>query len=88
MWQYGNRHYQAKRFSEAADWFLSGSHKIFKNMGPTSSSKCFRKAALCHIERREYAKASAIIRRCPTTEATTHYVIMLTAINQGENVLL
>ncbi|KAK0440725.1 hypothetical protein EV421DRAFT_1814595, partial [Armillaria borealis] len=83
LWQYGDRHYHAKRWSDAADWFIAGSHKLFRENCPTSSSKCHRKAALCYIEHREYAKASAVIRRCPITEAATHYVIFLTAVHQG-----
>ncbi|TFK38784.1 meiosis protein SPO22/ZIP4 like-domain-containing protein [Crucibulum laeve] len=83
IWQYGDRHYHAKRWSQAADWYLAGSHELFRKSSLSTSSKCFRKAALCHIEQREYAKASTVIRRCPTSEATTHYVIFLTAIHQG-----
>lgn len=45
--------------------------------------KCYRKAALCYIEKREYAQASAVIRRCPQNEAATLYVIFLIAIQQG-----
>jgi hypothetical protein len=83
IWQFGDRHYQEKRWSEAADWFVIGSHQIFRSSSPTTSSKCFRKAALCYIEQREYAQASALIRRCSTNEATTHYVTFLTAVHQG-----
>ncbi|KJA20853.1 hypothetical protein HYPSUDRAFT_68178 [Hypholoma sublateritium FD-334 SS-4] len=83
IWQYGGRHYKAKKWSEAADWYLAGSHAIFKTHSPLSSAKCFRKAALCHIEQREYALASTIIRRCPNNEASTHYVIFLTAVHQA-----
>jgi len=83
IWQYGDRHYHAKRWVEAADWFLAGSHKLFRTNSPSTSSKCFRKAALCYIEQKEYARASTVIRRCPTNEATTHYVIFLTAVHQG-----
>ncbi|KAK0207833.1 hypothetical protein DFS33DRAFT_1408812 [Desarmillaria ectypa] len=83
LWQYGDRHYHAKRWSDAADWFIAGSHKLFRKNCPASSSKCHRKAALCYIEHREYAKASAVIRRCPITEAATNYVIFLTAVHQG-----
>ncbi|TFK68509.1 SPO22-domain-containing protein [Pluteus cervinus] len=83
LWQYGDRHYHAKRWSEAADWFLAGSHQLFKVNSPTAYSKCHRKAALCYIEQREFARASTVIRRCPTTEATTHYVTFLTAFHQG-----
>ncbi|KAJ7752626.1 meiosis protein SPO22/ZIP4 like-domain-containing protein [Mycena metata] len=83
IWQYGDRHFNAKRWSAAADWFLAGSHQLFRAACPTSGAKCFRKAALCYIEQREYARASAVIRRCPSTEATTHYVLFLTAVHQG-----
>ncbi|THU92597.1 hypothetical protein K435DRAFT_726088 [Dendrothele bispora CBS 962.96] len=82
LWQYGDRHYNAKRWSEAADWFVAGSHRLLKDVSPTSASKCFRKAALCHIEQKQYARASVVIRRCPVNEAATHYVIFLTAIHQ------
>ncbi|KAF8637477.1 hypothetical protein AX16_010805 [Volvariella volvacea WC 439] len=83
IWQYGDGHHQAKRWTEAADWFLAGSHKLFQVNCPTANSKCLRKAALCYIEQREYAKASTVIRRCPTSEATTHYVTFLTAFHQA-----
>ncbi|CAA7266391.1 unnamed protein product [Cyclocybe aegerita] len=83
IWQYGGRHYKSKKWSEAADWYMAGSHKLFTTNSPSTCAKCFRKAALCHIERREYALASTVIRRCPTNEASTHYVIFLTAIHQG-----
>ncbi|KAL0578367.1 sporulation-specific protein 22 [Marasmius crinis-equi] len=83
LWQYGDRHYSAKRWLEASQWFLAGTHRLLKEVCPTSSSKCYRKAALCHIERKEYAKASAVIRCCSTNEAATHYVLFLTAVHQG-----
>jgi len=83
IWQYGGRHYKSKRWSEAADWYLAGSHSLFKTKSPSSSAKCFRKAALCYIEQRDYALASTVIRRCPTTDAPTHYLSFLTAIHQG-----
>jgi hypothetical protein len=83
LWSYGDREYQAKRWSNAAEWYLAGTHQIFRSLGQISISKCFRKAALCYIQLREYALASAVIRRCPSNEATTHYVILLTAVDQG-----
>ncbi|KAG6873268.1 hypothetical protein C0995_001042 [Termitomyces sp. Mi166 len=83
LWQYGDRHYHAKKWLEAADWYLAGSHKLFRLNSPTTSTKCFRKAALCYIEQREFARASTVIRRCPTNEAKTHYVIFTIAIHQG-----
>ncbi|KAJ7449476.1 hypothetical protein B0H11DRAFT_333517 [Mycena galericulata] len=83
IWQYGDRHFNAKRWSGAADWFLAGSHQLFRSGCPTSSAKCYRKAALCYIEQHEYARASTVIRRCPSNEAATHYVLFLTAVHQG-----
>ncbi|KAG1855968.1 meiosis protein SPO22/ZIP4 like-domain-containing protein [Suillus subluteus] len=83
LWQYGDRHYHAGRWKEAADWFSCGTHSIFTSLGPVSSSKCFRKAALAHLKRKDYAHAGSIIRRCPDTEATTQYVTFLIAVYQG-----
>ncbi|PFH47188.1 hypothetical protein AMATHDRAFT_152750 [Amanita thiersii Skay4041] len=83
LWQYGERHYNAKRFPEAADWFISGTHQLFRTVSSTTTSKCFRKAALCYIEHQEYARAATVIRRCSTDEATTHYVMFLTAVHQA-----
>ncbi|KAH9947352.1 meiosis protein SPO22/ZIP4 like-domain-containing protein [Amylocystis lapponica] len=83
LWQFGDRHFQGKRWGKAADWFLSGTHDIFGIIASISRSKCYRKAALCHIQDSEYAKASAVIRRCSGNEAATHYVVLLTAVHQG-----
>ncbi|TDL22344.1 hypothetical protein BD410DRAFT_821261 [Rickenella mellea] len=83
LWQFGDRHYQAKKWSQAADWFLAGTHSVFRSIAQSSEAKCLRKAALCYIEQREYARASNIIRRCPGDQATTCYVIFLTAAYQG-----
>ncbi|KAJ8589076.1 SPO22-domain-containing protein [Rhizopogon salebrosus TDB-379] len=83
LWQYGDRHYHAGRWKEAADWFGCGTHSVFASLGTVSSSKCFRKAALAHLKRKDYAQAGSIIRRCPDTEATTQYVTFLIAVHQG-----
>ncbi|KAJ7691311.1 hypothetical protein B0H17DRAFT_935224, partial [Mycena rosella] len=80
--QYGDRHFGAKCWAEAANWFLAGSHALFRAGCPSSGAKCFRKAALCYIERQEYARAAAVVRRCPGDEATTHYV-EFAAVHQG-----
>ncbi|KAH8101409.1 hypothetical protein BXZ70DRAFT_1007244 [Cristinia sonorae] len=83
LWQFGDRQFNAKHWVEAADWFLAGTHPIFSSMAHAGGAKCFRKAALCYIQQRDYSKASAILRRCPVNEATTHYVVLLTAVHQG-----
>ena len=83
LWQYGDRHYHAGRWKEAADWFGCGTHPVFASLGPVSSSKCSRKAALAHLKRKDYAHAGSIIRRCPDGEATTQYVTFLIAVHQG-----
>ncbi|KAL4071139.1 hypothetical protein V8B97DRAFT_2024035 [Scleroderma yunnanense] len=64
-WQYGDHHYHASHWTEAADWFMCGTHPIFAGLGSSSSSKCLRKAALCYIQQKEYAKAAFAIKRCP-----------------------
>ena len=84
LWQFGDRHYHSKRWSEAADWFLVGTHRVFGSMSHISNPKCLRKAALCYIQCGEHAQASAIIRRCPPTDAATHYVALLIATHQGK----
>ncbi|KAI0045733.1 hypothetical protein FA95DRAFT_1596662 [Auriscalpium vulgare] len=83
FWQYGERRLSSKRYPEAADWFLAGTHQTFSSTPAATASKCYRKAALCHIEQHEYAQASAIIRRCPGDEAPTHYVMFLVSVRQG-----
>ncbi|KAH7925693.1 SPO22-domain-containing protein [Leucogyrophana mollusca] len=83
FWQYGNRHYHAARWAEAANWFICGTHTIFRSLGSANNAKCFRKAALCYLQQKEYAKAASIIRRCPCNEATTRYVVFLIAVHQG-----
>ncbi|KAG2023937.1 hypothetical protein CC2G_001538 [Coprinopsis cinerea AmutBmut pab1-1] len=83
LWQTGGRYYKAKKWTQAADWFLVGTHSFFKKNAPSCTAKCFRKAALCYIEQREYAKASTIIRHCPMDEAATQYIVFLTAFHQG-----
>ncbi|GJJ13838.1 hypothetical protein Clacol_008095 [Clathrus columnatus] len=83
LWQFGERHYSAKAWDKAADWFLLGTHDVFKSMAQNNNAKCLRKAALCYIQLREYARATAAIRRCRNNEAATHYITFLIAINQG-----
>lgn len=83
IWQYGDRHYHASCWAEAADWFMCGTHTIFSGLGASSLSKCFRKAAVCQLQQKEYALAMATIRRCPQNGATTRYVAFLVAVRQG-----
>jgi len=83
LWQFGDRHYHAKRWSQAADWFLAGTHSIFSSMVRSTEAKCYRKAALSLIQGKEYARAYAAIRHCPKEESATHYVLFLTAVYQG-----
>ncbi|KAF8877617.1 hypothetical protein BD779DRAFT_1677236 [Infundibulicybe gibba] len=83
IWHYGDRRCHAKEWEEAADWFLASGHQLFRASNPGIGPKCFRKAALCYIEQREYARASTVIRRCPSDAATTQYIIFLTVVHQG-----
>lgn len=84
MWQFGERHYNAKAWDKAADWFLLGTHDVFKSMAPNNNAKCFRKAALCYLQLKEYGRATAVVRHCRNNEAATHYIVFLIAINQGK----
>ena len=82
LWQYGDRHYQAGRWDVAVDWFLGGTHQLFRGFSE-GTMKCYRKAALCHIQQREYASAAAVVRLCPGNEAATHYIGLLASVKQG-----
>lgn len=82
LWQYGDRHYQANRWDIAVDWFLGGTHQLFRSFSE-GTMKCYRKAALCYIQQREYASAAAVVRLCPGNEAATHYISLLTSVKQG-----
>ncbi|KAI5992509.1 hypothetical protein EDD15DRAFT_2197080 [Pisolithus albus] len=83
IWQYGDRHYHGSRWLEAADWFICGTHAVFSGLGPSCTSKCLRKAALCYIQQKEYARAANAVKRCPVNGATTRYVVFLIAVHQG-----
>ncbi|KAF9552702.1 hypothetical protein CPC08DRAFT_261815 [Agrocybe pediades] len=83
IWQYGGRYYKSKKWAAASDWYMAGSHKLFTANSPSTFTKCCRKAVLCHIEQRDFALASTLIRRCPTNEAATSYIMFLIAIHQG-----
>lgn len=83
IWQYGDRHYHASHWAEAADWFMCGTHTIFSSLGASSLSKCLRKAAMCQLQQKEYDRAMATIGRCPHNSATTRYVAFLIAVRQG-----
>lgn len=74
-----------KRWTDAAEWFLAGTHKAFASLASVCSAKCLRKASLCYIEQREYAHASRIINQCPTNQSSTYYLLFLSAVHQGEN---
>ncbi|KZS90228.1 SPO22-domain-containing protein [Sistotremastrum niveocremeum HHB9708] len=83
LWQCADRQYVAKNWISAAEWYLLATHGAFQSMAQISYSKCFRKAALCYVEAREFAMASTVLRRCPGEEAATHYVMFLAAAHQG-----
>ena len=53
------------------------------SVAASTRAKCYRKAALCYIEKGEYSKATTVTRRCSTNEAATHYLLLLAAVKQG-----
>lgn len=83
LWQYGDQCYNAKKWSDAVDWFLLGTHDAFVSVMEMAGSKCLRKAALCRIQDGHYARASEHIERCSSKEATTSYLAFLVAAHQG-----
>ncbi|KAG1741203.1 hypothetical protein EDD22DRAFT_786776, partial [Suillus occidentalis] len=84
---YGNTAFAiiAGQWKEAADRFSCGTRSIFASLtrNPVSSSKCFRKAALAHLKRKDCTHAGSIICRHHDAEATTRYVIFLIAVHQS-----
>jgi len=88
FYQNGERKRSLKRCADAVEWFLLGTRGAFSSVTDSCASKCFRKAALCHIEQEEYAQASDIIRHCPGEEAATHYLSFLVAVKQGKGYVL
>ncbi|EPS99649.1 hypothetical protein FOMPIDRAFT_1124216, partial [Fomitopsis schrenkii] len=83
LWQFGDRHYQNKHWSEAADWYLAGTHKALTSVARLSDAKCLRKAALCYIQQGDYARSAATVRRCSDHDAATCYIRLLIAVRQG-----
>lgn len=83
LWVIGDKLYNKKDWIRAASWYLLSAHAAFGVVASSTTSKCLRKAALCHIQQGEYAQASSVIRRCPGNEAATHYVTFLAAAHQG-----
>ena len=77
-----------KRWTDAADWFIAGTHKIFDTIANICAANCLRKASLCYIEQKEYAHASRIISQCPSDQSNTYYLLFLSALYQGELGLL
>ncbi|CAE6430476.1 unnamed protein product [Rhizoctonia solani] len=82
LWRNGEASYKAKKWVEAADWFVLSASLAFHSM-VGAQSRCIRKAALCYIQQGEYAQASMLISRCSQDESATHYVRFLTAVHQG-----
>ncbi|CAE6532105.1 unnamed protein product [Rhizoctonia solani] len=82
LWRNGEASYRAKKWVEAADWFVLSASPAFQSMAG-AQSRCIRKAALCYIQQGEYAQASILISRCSQDESATHYIRFLAAVHQG-----
>ena len=85
LWQFGDRRYQTQHWSEAADWYLAGTHKALASIARLSDAKCLRKAALCYIQQGDYARSAATIRRSSDDDAATCYIRLLIAVRQGDS---
>lgn len=78
-----------RQYSEASEWYLAATHPLFfsdavQSSSPDQAAKCYRKAALCYLERKEFASATNVIRKCTTNEAANVYVQFLCALQQGK----
>ncbi|KAH7330708.1 hypothetical protein B0J17DRAFT_580131, partial [Rhizoctonia solani] len=82
LWRNGEASYKAKKWVEAAEWFVLSASPAFQTM-VSAQPKCIRKAALCYIQQGEYAQASILISRCAQDESATHYIRFLAAVHQG-----
>ncbi|KAG8763910.1 hypothetical protein FRC11_009432 [Ceratobasidium sp. 423] len=68
LWRNGEASYKAKKWIEAADWFVLSASPAFQSMAG-AQSRCIRKAALCYIQQGEYARASTLVSRCSQDES-------------------
>ncbi|KAI0033707.1 meiosis protein SPO22/ZIP4 like-domain-containing protein [Vararia minispora EC-137] len=83
FWQFAHQHFRAKRYQEAAEWYLLGTHSAFRGIADLCHDKCCRKAALCHIEMHDYSHATLVAQQCATDSALTQYILLLIATRQG-----
>ncbi|WVO21077.1 uncharacterized protein IAS62_002381 [Cryptococcus decagattii] len=83
LWNIGMFNESKERFTEAAHWYQLAAHTVFKEFGGENISRCFRKAALCHMKMTDWTAALDLISLCPKEEASTHYLAFLAAIRQG-----
>ncbi|ODO05445.1 hypothetical protein L198_02138 [Cryptococcus wingfieldii CBS 7118] len=84
LWNIANFNGNKERITESAHWYQLAGHDLFRELGGENTSRCLRKAALCHIKTADWGAAHDLIARCPTDEASTHYLTFLAAIRQGE----
>ncbi|CAE6451343.1 unnamed protein product [Rhizoctonia solani] len=82
LWRNGEASYKAKKWVEAAEWFVLSASPAFQTM-IGAQPRCIRKAALCYIQQGEYAQASILVSRCSQDESATHYIRFLAAVHQG-----
>ncbi|KIR41645.1 hypothetical protein I307_05719 [Cryptococcus deuterogattii 99/473] len=83
LWNIGMFNESKERITEAAHWYQLAAHVVFKELGGENISRCFRKAALCHMKMADWTAALDLISLCPKEEASTHYLAFLAAIRQG-----
>ncbi|KIR81177.1 hypothetical protein I306_01720 [Cryptococcus gattii EJB2] len=83
LWNIGMFNESKEKITEAAHWYQLAAHTVFKELGGENISRCFRKAALCHMKMTDWTAALDLISLCPKEEASTHYLAFLAAIRQG-----
>ncbi|WVQ84872.1 hypothetical protein IAT38_007035 [Cryptococcus sp. DSM 104549] len=82
LWNIAAFHEAKDRVAEAANWYQLAAHDLFKVLGGVNVSRCLRKAALCYIKVLDFTAALDLIKRCPSDEASTHYLAFLAAVRR------
>jgi hypothetical protein len=84
LWQAADRHYKQKRYPTAATYFEIAAHKVFASLGSSTIAKCYRKASVCLLNAKEFARAARTVKKGDEEgiEAGTWYVLFLVAVEQ------
>jgi hypothetical protein len=64
---------------------MLGVHSALSVLGRSSAARCARKAGLAYINIKEYAKATAVVRRADEKmeDAGSNYLVFVCSVEQG-----